>query len=245
MDEQLVPPTRIPKDLRVNISPATQHACWGGERNAGSSEHLVGPGVPEGRPQGLQRACGAGGGAGLEAVEGEGALQAQRCQRAATAQAGTPGCGGALPCDGLEAPACPRLPSQPHAEPQQPSARWRGAARRGTLLSPCLAELEVFLFLPDMARVDTEHSESPCPGSTGLSPPHAPLPTLREKRDQGEAAAEAPDGWAPSFLPGQPQAAPSPLPSAHLTRTRCRTAGARQLLLCSRPCGSQWPCHLL
>ena len=40
----------VAKDARVLIHSATEHACWRGENN--SNEHLAGPGVPEGGPQG-------------------------------------------------------------------------------------------------------------------------------------------------------------------------------------------------
>ena len=72
-----------PKSARILNHMAAEHACWRGESN--SSERLAGPGAPGGSHRGcLCRPCQLRGRA-RDCGE-EGALQAQRCQQAATAQ---------------------------------------------------------------------------------------------------------------------------------------------------------------
>ena len=65
----------------------------------------------------------------LEAVEGKGPRQAQRCQWEDTAQAGPPCQGAEGPClaaagESLPVPSVPLI-SQPQADPQRPSACWQ------------------------------------------------------------------------------------------------------------------------
>ena len=83
---------------------------------------------------------------------------------------------------------------------------------RDTLLSPCSMESVAFRFLADMAHINSERLESPCPSSAGVSPANAPLLALRQKQDAGELAAQAqsPKVWGP------------PPPSAAL-RKRCHS----------------------
>ena len=128
---------------------------------------------------------------------GEGAVQAQRCQQAATAQPRPPG-------QGAEGP---HLPPPLQADPRHPSARRRGAACRDTLLSPGSLEPAASCVSTHTVRVDGNHLRSVCPISAGLSPPRA---NLWEKRDEAEFAAQAPERWG-TLLPRQPQAAPSSL----------------------------------
>ena len=66
-------------------------------------------------------------------------------------------------------------------------------------------------------HASTVSAWSPCPVSAGLSLPLSPLPTLWEKQDERELAAQAPrPEWGP-LLTEQPQAAPRSLPSPLLT----------------------------
>ncbi len=111
-----------------------------------------------------------------------------------------------MPSGGWGAPACPRLPSQPQADPQHPSARRRGAARRDTLLSPDSLEPAACCVPSDIVCINSEHSQSVCPSNTRLSPPRA---NLWEKRDEAEFAAQAPERWGTG----------SPFLPAHLTKS--------------------------
>ena len=112
-------------------------------------------------------------------MDGKGALQAQRRQRAATAQARPL-------AKEQRGPACPRRwgaparPSQPQADSQQLSAQQRGAAHRDAVLSPDSPEMGVSSFSLDMIGIDSEKQESQeSPSSLRASPgrsEHSPSP---------------------------------------------------------------------
>ena len=127
----------------------------------------------------------------LEAVEGKGPWQAQRCQWEDTAQAGPPCQGAEGPClaaagESLPVPSVPLI-SQPQADPPAPLCLLAGAVLRGALLSPGSSELEAFLFLVDMMCVNSEHCECPC--------------TLRASPGRTDARAEPGSLCsAPSFM---------------------------------------------
>jgi len=91
---------------------------------------------------------------------GEGALQAQRCQQAATAQ-------------------------QRH-----PCARQQGAARRDSLLSPGFHDPAGFFVPLDIVCTNGEHSQSVCPNGAGLSPPRANLWEKRDEAEFAAQAPE-------------------------------------------------------
>ena len=171
----------VPNYTKVSVHSATEHACWRGESN--SSERLVGLGAPGAVPgAALCRPCQLRGRAGGRG--GEGAVQAQRCQQAATAQPRPSGQGAEQrgPArGGWAAPACPHLPSPPQADPQHPSAWRQGAACRDTLLSPGSLEPAASCVPSDIMCINSEHSQSVCPSNTRLSPPRA---NLWEKQDE-------------------------------------------------------------
>lgn len=73
--------------------------------------------------------------------------------------------------------------------PPAPLCLAAGAAHRDTWLSPSSPDSEASCILVDIVHIDSKHLQSSCPDSTGLSPFHTPLPTLREKQDEGEFAA--------------------------------------------------------
>ena len=141
-----------------------------------------------------------------------------------------------MPSGSRGAPACPFFPSQPLADPQHPSARRRGAARRDPLLSPCSPESGDFRFLLDMLRIGGEHLESPCslctspgrtdtrsePGSLCSAPSPArhnacsPPPTVTSRLPPpGRSGSQAPKQHG--GVPGQPvPVRPHPQQNQHL-----------------------------
>lgn len=157
---------------------------------------------------------------GLKAVQGNGALRAHWSQQAATGQAGPPRprSRGALPAVAGESQSTPAYPLSHRLSIIRPVPGSVVAANRDTCLSPGSHKRGASRIHENVARIVSEHLQSFSSGSAGLSPPHAPLPTLREKQDEGEFTAQSSEGWEPSSH-CQPQAAPSSLPSPHLTKS--------------------------
>lgn len=105
-------------------------------------------------------------------------------------------------------PAGTRVPAGTHSPTWVPPAKeQRGPAeKRDTFLSPRSLESGAFSFIADMVHFDSEHLESPCLSGAGVSPPHTPLPNLREKQNEGESVARALRCRTspPSAAPGSP-----------------------------------------
>ena len=135
------------------------HSTHAGEERVTAVSALRGQ-VPPGAVPGaaLCRPCQLRGRAGGRG--GEGALQAQRCQQAATAQ-------------------------QRH-----PCARQQGAARRDSLLSPGFHDPAGFFVPLDIVCTNGEHSQSVCPNGAGLSPPRANLWEKRDEAEFAAQAPE-------------------------------------------------------
>lgn len=148
------------------------------EKMAQSLSTFAGPGVPEGLSP---RAC------SVPAMLADG--QGQRLWRG-------------------RGPAGTRVPAGTHSPTWVPPAKeQRGPAeKRDTFLSPRSLESGAFSFIADMVHFDSEHLESPCLSGAGVSPPHTPLPNLREKQNEGESVARAPRCGTPppSAAPGSP-----------------------------------------
>ena len=177
-----------PTDIRVSLCPATQHACWRGESKRRRDEHLCGAGEVflRDRPQGpalslpswLKDRAGAfaeegsmaGTGAPAGAHSPAWAPLAEERRDPAPRRLGS----SCLPLPPVL--AARRLPRQALCQPWAPVGR-------DALLSPCSFESGSCCFIANMVHVDGERLEILCPSRAGVSPPDAPLPTLREQRD--------------------------------------------------------------
>ena len=121
---------------------------------------------------------------------------------------------------GWGALACPCFHSPSQADPQNPSAQPWVAACRDNLLSPGSHELAGF-FVPMDMHVNGEHSQSLCPSSTGLSPPHAPVPTYGRSRVRVILQLRPTSTGAPSSTLGSLR---QPLPPCSPSQVRLSSA---------------------